>query len=84
MGSVFLSGYIFLNESPFWGKSSCWVSDLSFELLVLLLGFRLPVGGHFLNESPFWGESSCWVSDVSIQVLALLFGFGLPVGGHFS
>ena len=44
---LILLGDSFLNESPFWGRSSCRVSDLSFQILVLLFGFCIPVGGHF-------------------------------------
>ena len=67
--SVFLLRGIYLNESPFWGKSSCWVSVLSFDILVFLFGYV------FLNESPFWGKSSCLGLDVWFQMLVLLFGF---------
>ncbi len=52
--SVFLLGKHFLNESSFWGKSSCWNRDLLFGcqsscwecifIISLLSGASLPVG----------------------------------------
>ena len=59
-----------LNDSPVWGKSFCLVSDLLFDILVILFGLKVFLLGDIsLNESPFWGKkSSCWASDLSFQI----------------
>lgn len=66
---VFLFGDILLKASPFWGKYSCWVSNLAFQKLVVVFGFWPSCSGNFPNESPLCGESSCWVPDLVSFIL---------------
>ena len=64
-------------------------------LLVLQLGFGIPVGGHFYNEASFWGMHFCRVFEfmvgpwsyswalvyllADIFIMSLLSGAGISV-----
>ena len=66
-------GDICLNESPFWGKSSCWGFDVSFQMLVLLFGFLSSCRGTFFLTSFLSGVCP------SVGSLITCLGFSLPV-----
>ena len=68
-GLLFLSRDAFLNESPLWGKSYCWVSDLDVtNMNSILWGVVFLLRDVFLNETPSWGKSSSWLSGLSIPL----------------